>query len=215
MRVGLALAVVPGVPAQAPPQTARELADALQKKYDLVREFSADFVHIYQGGAIRKQITERGTVEIKKPGKMRWNYMEPEQKLFVSDGTRMFFYIPKDRQVMVKSVPTADVATTPALFLAGKGNILRDFTVSLTNVAGAPPGSRALKLEPTMPDREYTWLTLVLDPSLRITMLLTVDAQGGQSTFQFSNNKENPGQPDNDIVFTVPRGVQVIGDARP
>ena len=48
--------------------TASEFARSLQRKYDAVKDFSADFVHVYEGGVLRKQITERGHVLIKKPG---------------------------------------------------------------------------------------------------------------------------------------------------
>ena len=87
-------------------------------------------------------MTESGRVMVKKPGKMRWDYTAPEEKLFVSDGSRIYFYIPQDKQVIVSDVPTDDQATTPALFLAGKGNLTRDFTPSLVEPpAGCPPGA--------------------------------------------------------------------------
>ena len=54
--------------------SAPEFAQALQKKYDGVKDFSADFTHAYEGGVLHKKITERGRVQIKKPGKMRWEY---------------------------------------------------------------------------------------------------------------------------------------------
>ena len=88
----------------AAPATAPELAAALQKKYDGVKDFSADFVHAYEGGVLRKQITERGTLQVKKPGKMRWEYMAPEEKLFVSDGVKMYSYIKQDKQVIVSEL---------------------------------------------------------------------------------------------------------------
>src|SRR5213594_4325573 len=86
--------------------TAPELAQALQKKYDAVKDFSADFVHAYEGGVLRKQITERGKLLVKKPGKMRWEYTAPEAKLFVSDGVKLYSYIPQDKQVIVSPVPS-------------------------------------------------------------------------------------------------------------
>src|SRR5437867_316265 len=122
--------------------TAPELAKALQKKYDTVKDFSADFTHTYEGGVLKKLITERGRLIIKKPGRMRWQYTTPEEKLFVSDGVKMYSYIPQDKQVIVASVPPDDEATTPTLFLAGKGNLTRDFTASLVDVpVGMPAGS--------------------------------------------------------------------------
>jgi outer membrane lipoprotein carrier protein len=194
----------------APRPSAQEAAEAVQRKYDTVHDFSADFTHSYQGGVLRKEATERGTVLIKKPGKMRWTYTSPEKKIFVSDGVKVYSYIPQDRQVIVSSMPPGDEAPTAVLFLAGKGNLTRDFLVSDTEVAGQPAGTRALKLEPKKKERDYDWLTLVVDDRQRIVMLVTVDAQGGRSTFSFSDLKENRGLSDKEFAFTIPRGVDVI-----
>ena len=160
-------AVVAGQPiAGAADSTAPELAAALQRKYDGIKDFAADFTHVYQGGVLRKQITERGHLLVKKPGKMRWDYVAPEPKQFVSDGVKMYSYIPEDKQVIVAAVPADEDAPTPTLFLAGKGNVTRDFTPSLVDApAGMPAGSRALKLVPKAKQRDYDWLVLVLDPA--------------------------------------------------
>jgi outer membrane lipoprotein carrier protein len=192
--------------------TPSQLAAALQHKYDGVKDFSADFVHAYEGGVLHKQITERGKLLIKKPGKMRWEYTSPERKLFVSDGVQMYSYIPQDKQVIVSPVPAADEAATPTLFLAGKGNLTRDFSPSLVELPpGMPAGTIALKLVPKTKQREYDWLTLVVDPrSLVISGLVTVDAQGGTSRFSFSNLKENIGVADKEFAFSAPRGVDIV-----
>ncbi len=194
--------------------TAAELAAALQKKYDTVRSFSTDFTHTYRGGALRKELTERGRLLVMKPGKMRWTYTAPEDKVFVSDGVKVYSYIPADKQVIVGTVPTDDSATTPALFLAGKGNVTRDFAASLADLpAGSPPGTKALKLVPRTPQPDYDWLILLLDPTtLSLRGLLTSDAQGGTSSFTFANLKENVTLSDKDFAFTIPRGVDVVTD---
>ena len=196
----------------AAPPTALELAGAVQRKYDAVKDFSADFVHAYEGGLLRKQIAERGTLVIKKPGKMRWEYTAPEEKLFVSDGVNMYSYIPQDKQVIVSAIPPSDQASTPTLFLAGKGNLTRDFTPSFVDPpSGSAADSLALRLAPKTRQREYDWLTLVVDPaSLTIRGLVTVDAQGGTSRFSFTNLKENVGVADKAFVFKMPRGVDVV-----
>jgi len=212
VRVTALLLTLAVVGAAAAPPTPAELAATLQKKYDGVKDFSADFVHAYEGGVLRKQITERGKLQVKKPGKMRWEYIAPEEKLFVSDGVKMYSYIKQDKQVIVSDVPAADQATTPTLFLAGKGSLTRDFTPSLVDApAGSPPGSQGLKLVPKARQREYDWLTLVVDPvSLGIRGLVTVDAQGGTSRFSFTNLKENVGMADKAFEFKMPRGVEVV-----
>jgi len=198
--------------ALAADQTAAELAAALQRKYDAVKDFSTDFTHAYQGGVLRKKITERGHLVVKKPGKMRWEYSAPEPKQFVSDGMKMYSYIPQDKQVIVASVPPENEATTPALFLAGKGSLTRDFTASLDEIpAGMPAGSRALKLVPKARQPEYDSLVLVVDPAtLVLRGLVTVDTQGGTSSFTCTNLQENTGVADKAFAFKIPRGVDVI-----
>lgn len=193
-------------------QSAVELAAALQQKYDAVRDFSADFEHVYTGGALRRQLTERGRLQVKKPGRMRWEYTAPEKKSFVSDSVKLYAYIPEDRQVMVSSLPQGNQATTPALFLAGQGNLTRDFIA--TEVAppkGASSGTRALRLVPKTTQPDFESLILTVDAkTLGLRGLESVDAQGGTSSFLFSNLKENVGLSDKDFVFAIPRGVDVI-----
>src|SRR5215470_17191157 len=159
----IALLVLAATP-RAADVTAPELAASLQKKIDTIKDFTTDFTHVYEGGVLRKQITERGKLLVKNPGKMRWDYTTPEQKQFVSDGLKMYSYIPQDKQVIVSSVPREDEASTPTLFLAGKGSLTRDFTASLVDPPpGMAPGARALKLVPKARQRDYDWLTLVVD----------------------------------------------------
>ncbi len=124
----------------------------------------------------------------------------------------MYSYIPEDKQVIVTSVPPEDEATTPTLFLTGKGNLARDFTAAIVDVpAGMPTGTRALKLAPKARQRDYDWLMLVFDPSsLAIRGLVTIDAQGGKSSFSFTYMKENVGLTDKEFTFRIPRGVDVI-----
>jgi outer membrane lipoprotein carrier protein len=196
-----------GQAADRPP--ADEIARALQKKYDAVRDFSADFVHTYQGGVLRKKASERGTVLIKKPGLMRWTYTAPDKKEFVSDGVKLYSYMPADRQVIVSPAPREDEATTGVAFLAGRGNLLRDFTVSYAD--GGAPDEYVLKLVPKQPQPEYEWLHLAADRgTLTLRRLVTADQQGGTSTLAFTNLKENVGIPDKSFAFKMPRGVDVV-----
>src|SRR5689334_10263028 len=185
IRLLSALLVVVTIPVAAAEPTAQELALALQKKIDGIRDFSTDFVHQYEGGVLKKQVTERGRLTVRKPGRMRWEYTAPEAKTFVSDGSQLYSYVPADKQVVVSPVPAQDEATTPALFLAGKGSLSRDFTPTLVDLPpGMPAGSRALKLVPKTRQADYDWLVLVVDPStLAIRGLVTGDAQGGKSSF--------------------------------
>ena len=195
--------------AQARPP-AVETARALQQKYDTVKDFTADFTHTYEGGVLKKKSIERGTVQIKKPGKMRWDYAAPDKKTFVSDGHKVYSYIPADKQVIVNDMPAEDEATTAVLFLAGKGNLTRDFSVSYAT-SGETPDSWALRLDPKQKQRDYDWLVVVVDrASLQIRTLTAADKQGGQSSFTFANYRENTGLADKAFEFKIPRGVDVL-----
>ena len=206
------LAVLPAT-FEAAAEDAQALAAAIQRRYEQIRDFRADFTHTYEGGVLRKKTVERGEMTIRKPGRMRWTYTSPEQKVFVSDGLKLYSYVPADKQVYVATLPMGDDATTPALFLAGKGQITRDFTASAVTVADAPAGSAAVKLTPVRAEREYETLVLVVDrASLQWRMLITTDRQGGTSSFAFTNLRENTGVSDREFVFSIPRGVDVITD---
>ena len=209
MPLFLALVILLGVSQAAAGQSAQETARAVQQKYDHVTDFTADFTHTYEGGVLKKTITERGSVQVKRPGRMRWDYTSPEQKLFVSDGHRIYSYVPADKQVVVSPMPQDDQATTAVLFLTGKGNVTRDFRASYTE--GNSPDTWALRLEPTSRQRDYDWLVLVVDrKTMQIRALVAADQQGGRSTFAFTNYRENTGLADKIFTFKIPRGVDVI-----
>jgi outer membrane lipoprotein carrier protein len=190
-------------------ESAERVAGALQQRYQGIRDFSADFVHAYRGGVLRTQAVEQGTVVVKKPGRMRWIYTEPERKEFVSDGLTMYAYIPEDRQVMVTRLAQGDDATTGAAFLAGHGDIVRDFVATFDEPPS--PGRTSLRLTPHQSQPEYEYLVVTVDPStLQILALSTRDRQGGDSTLSFTNLQENQGVADKDFVFRIPQGVDII-----
>jgi len=206
----LALVATATPVAQTGKETAEQFAGRIQARYDTIRDFEADFVQTYQGGLLRTKNTEQGTVAIKRPGRMRWVYTKPERKEFVSNGERIFSYIPQDKQVIVSPMPTGD-QTTPALFLTGRGHLVRDFTAEFTGVPNAPAGAVGLKLTPKRDDPEFEWLMIAVNPAtLQLQQLVALDRQGGQSSFAFTNLKENRNLSDKIFDFQIPRGVDVI-----
>ncbi len=195
-----------------PARTPDEMARALQQRYASIRDFSADFVQAYTGGVLRKRVVEKGHVLVKKPGKMRWEYTDPEEKLFVSDGTRAYAYVPADRQVIVSPVAGGDDAQTSVLFLAGRGNLVRDFEASAADApAGLPADTQAIRLIPRSKQQDYDAIVLAFAPdTLTLRGLVTTDAQGGESSFVFTHLRENVAPADSQFTFKIPRGVDVI-----
>ena len=192
---------------QATP-TAQEVATSIQRKYDTIRDFSADFVHTHEGGVLKRKRVERGTLLVKKPGKMRWTYQAPDEKVFVSDGVRLIQYFPDENRAVVSEVPDDDQAAV--LFLAGRGNLTRDFNVSFSQGGSEAGTTWTLRLEPRKPQPEYDWLEIAAARNTLVLQSLTVaEKQGSRSTFVFTNFKENPGLADKTFAFSIPRGAEV------
>ena len=171
---GLAVATAA---AQALPP-APDLARRLQAHYGTVRDFKAEFTSTTRGGVLPQTSSEKGTVLVKKPGRMRWTFTGSEKKDIIADGSTIFTYLHADRQVYVSPIPRGDDAPTALLFLMGRGDIVRDFTPSLG--ATHPEGEWQLVLTPKNPQADFVTLTLIVDrQSLALKGFITVDADGG------------------------------------
>jgi outer membrane lipoprotein carrier protein len=206
--LALAASLVTPVAAQNDPVA---LAAKVQQRYNGIKDFQGDFVQTYEGGVLRTRTTERGTLAIKRPGRLRFTYTKPERKEFVSDGVRLYTHLVADKQVIVSAAPSAEDGDVPAMFLAGRSDLARDYTPSLTPLPGAASGLVTLKLVPKKADSEFESLGIGVDPkTLQIQFLTAVDRQGGRSSFTFSNLKENRGLSDKEFEFRIPRGVDVV-----
>ena len=204
--VGLACAA--SLTAQSDPAA---LAAKVQQRYNGIKDFQGDFVQSYEGGVLRTKTTERGTLAIKRPGRIRFTYTKPERKEFVSDGVRLYTHLVADKQVIVSPAPSVDDGDVPAMFLAGQSDLARDYTPSFTPLPGAATGLLTLTLVPKNRNSEFESLGIGVHPkTLQIQFLTAVDKQGGRSSFAFSNLKENRGLSDKEFEFRIPRGVEVV-----
>ena len=210
-----ALALIAIIPADAQTGAAANdpaaLAARVQQRYNTIRDFEGDFVQSYEGGVLRTKTTERGSLKIKRPGKIRFTYTKPERKEFVSDGVRLYTHLVADKQVIVGPAPSAEDGDVPAMFLAGRSDLARDYTPSFMPLPGAAPGLITLKLVPKNRESEFESLGIGVDQkTLQIQFLTATDKQGGRSSFTFTNLKENRGLSDKEFEFRVPRGVDVV-----
>jgi len=162
-------------------------------------------VQSYRSGMLARELVERGTLKVKRPGRMLWEYRDPERKTFVSDGKTFYFYVPADRQVVVRD--QAGQHGLPALLLAGQGDIAGQFEVALEQAA---PGLQRLRLTPRQEDPEIERVYLDVDAECRVVSIEVFDAQGNRSRFRFEDVHENVGLPDSLFRFEVPRGVEVV-----
>lgn len=202
--VGLTGVLLAAAPPAAVP--AEDLARRIEAKHRTLRDMTATFVQTYRSGMLGRAIVEKGTLSLKPPGRMRWEYRDPERKTFVSDGRTFYFYVPADRQVIVRE--QADQRGIPALLLSGRGEILTHFAV--TEEPAPAAGVRRLRLVPRKADPEIDHVLLDADDAARIRGITVVDAQGSRSQFTFDRFRENVGLQDSLFLFQVPRGVEVV-----
>jgi outer membrane lipoprotein carrier protein len=197
-------------PSPATPTTgaglARSLVRKVEERHGRAADLVARFSQSYRSGLLGREIVERGVVSIKRPGRMRWEYKDPEAKLFVSDGRTFYFYVPADRQVVVSE---QDVERSLAgRLLSGKGGLLEEFDASLEEPL--EEGVLRIKLVPRREQAEVERAFLDVEPSGRIRSILLEDVQGNRTRFRFEGVRENTGVPDKLFRFEVPAGVEVI-----
>ena len=192
--------------ADADAELARSLVRRIEERQARAADLVARFTQSYRSGMLGREVTERGVVSIKRPGRMRWEYKDPEEKLFVSDGRTFYFYVPADRQVIVSEQD--EQRSLPARLLSGRGGLLDEFDASLE----PPPeeGVVRLKLVPREEEAEVARAYVDAEPAGRIRSILIEDAQGNRTRFRFENVRENTGLDDRLFRFEVPKGVEVV-----
>ena len=102
----------------------KAIASAVDAHYNHLRTLQAEFTELYRGSGMER--TESGTLWLKKPGKMRWEYRSPKEKLFVSDGKTAWFYVPEDRQARKSSAKKLEDLRSPLAFLLGKTKLEKE-----------------------------------------------------------------------------------------
>jgi outer membrane lipoprotein carrier protein len=188
--------------------SAQSLAARVQAHYSTVKDFTADFTLTQTSGLLPRPVVEHGQVKIKKPSRMRWTYASSDQNEFISDGSRFYSYFPKDKYVTSSPLPKGDEASTALLFLAGRGDLTRDFVATVPDEMQA--GEWRLILKPTSKQADFKTLTLDVDrTSLAMRGLTVVDDQGGVSKYRFDNLRENRGLTDREFEFSIPKGVEL------
>lgn len=182
----------------------------LQRRYATVDSISAEFRQTYRAPAVNQ--TESGTVFMKKPGLMRWEYRNPEVKLFVADGRDTYLYMPEDRQVLVQHFTADDLRSTPLQFLLGQGDIRRNYDVSWESVAGYNAGATSrLRLTPRAAASDYAYVVIAYDSaSYDLRGIVIRERTGNTSEFEFDNLKTNVRVDSRQFQFKIPKGVEVV-----
>ncbi|HXW16457.1 MAG TPA: outer membrane lipoprotein carrier protein LolA, partial [Terriglobia bacterium] len=94
------------------------VARGADEHYNNLKSFRTEFTEVYQGPGVSR--TESGTLWLKRPGRMRWEYREPREKLFLADSHTALFYVPGERQAHKTPLRNLDDIRSPLRYLLGK-----------------------------------------------------------------------------------------------
>lgn len=199
------------IPAFALPNVI-SVARQVDERYNHLQTLTADFSEIYQGSGMDR--TESGTLWLKKPGKMRWEYRSPEEKLFVGDGHNGWLYLPAEKQVRKSSMKNLDDVRSPLAFLLGKTKLEKE----LAGLSFAPdmqtwhPDDVILRGVPRGMEETFRQVLLEITPQHVIARILLYATDDSITEYRFSNQKENVALPDAKFRFSPPPGTEVIAD---
>ena len=204
------------VAAASPAPDVHAIAQAVDDRYNHLRTLQAEFAETYSGAGMAR--TESGTLWLKKPGKMRWEYRSPREKLFLSDGKDAWFYLPGDRQVRRTPVRKLDDLRSPLGFLLGKTRLEKELQgLSLApDVPALAPGDVVLRGVPKAIADRVSQVLLEVTPESQIARIIVEEVDGSVTEYRFTEQKENLEMADGRFRFTPPPGVEVIeGDFGP
>jgi outer membrane lipoprotein carrier protein len=207
--VSLLLALLPAVAAN-PTLDVHAIAQAVDNRYNHLRTLQAEFTETYRGAGIER--TESGSLWLKKPGKMRWEYRSPKEKLFLSDGKDAWFYLPGDRQVRRSSVKKLDDLRSPLGFLLGKTRLEKelDGLSAAPDVTPTTAGNVVLRGVPKAMADRVNEVVLEITPDYHIARIQFEEADDSVTEYRFSEQKQNAGIADQLFRFSPPAGVEVV-----
>ena len=205
--IALALAAAaPTGPAAAGPQAAA-LAAKVQTFYESTRDLEARFTQTYTYAAFGRRQVSKGTLQVKKPGKLRWDYAEPEKKVVVVNGSKLVQWEPDANQAYVDERFDATAMSAAVTFLLGTGKLAAEFDLA-TDDAGR------LVLTPKKPDPRVAQVVLTVGAAGEVTATRVVDGSGNVNELVFEKIERNAGVPDSRFTLELPKDVHRVAPPR-
>jgi outer membrane lipoprotein carrier protein len=180
---------------------AKTLARKVDQRYNAMRTLRMDFTEQLETAGVRKR--ESGVLELKEPGRMRWSYTQPQEKVFVSDGKTAYFYVPGERQARKAPVKKLDDLQSPLRYLLGKSRIADE-------LEGLKLDGNVLSGTPKHLKDRVEKVELTVTPDGLIQRIVIEEVDGTRTDFAFTNIQENAAIADTQFRFTPPAGTEIV-----
>jgi len=206
-----ALLLVPASAAAGEPDAGRIL-EGLQDWLDRSDTLSGRFEQSLVSGAFGEGIRESGQVWIHRPGRMRWDYTEPEAKTAILRGSSTLFYEQEARQMMVGTLDEGGGML--ASLLAGEERLADLFAARRIDRPDLSEGRGwFLQLVPHQAGEGFEEVTLFVGRKFQLRAVEVLDASGNRVLYRFSDLMRNVEIPDAIFGFEPPEGTEILGEA--
>jgi outer membrane lipoprotein carrier protein len=188
----------------------KAIASAVDAHYNHLRTLEAEFTELFRGSGMER--TESGTLWLKKPGKMRWEYRSPREKLFVSDGKDAWFYVPADRQARKTAAKKLEDVRSPLAFLLGKTKLEKELqALSLApDITPLAAGNVVLRGVPQAMADRINEIVLEISPDHQIARIVIHEVDGSSTEYRFGDMKEDVAIADGQFKFSPPAGTETV-----
>lgn len=188
----------------------KTVAAAVDAHYNHLHSLQTEFTEVYRGSGMDR--TETGTLWLKKPGKMRWEYRSPKDKLFVSNGKDAWFYVPTDRQARKTDAKKLEDIRSPLAFLLGKAKLEKELqALSLApDVTPLQPENVVLRGVPQALADRVSEILLEITPDHRIARIIIQGVDGAVTEYRFDAIQEDVSIADARFQFKPPPGTETV-----
>lgn len=213
------------LPVKAAAPDAATIRRGLEARYQHVHTLKAAFFERYSDGSGMQ--AESGTVYFSRPGRMRWEYESPEQKLFLVDGTNVWFYVPADHTASHAKLKESSDWRTPIALLVGKADLSQlcrnievvdsfsDSAAKAGEESPLSPGDVVLRCTPRGESGEAAAkepIFLEVDPESYLTRVVIHEPGNVTTEFRFGNWQENIPVAEVKFHFLAPPGVSIVDE---
>ncbi|MDF2756022.1 MAG: putative Outer rane lipoprotein carrier protein LolA [Nitrospira sp.] len=194
----------------------REVVKRLQSRYEKTRDLQADFTQRTTIEGFERPMTSSGKVYIKKPGRLRWNYLEPSTEDIYVDRDDVKVYVPEHKQVLVGKLTQMAASKAPLELLQGAAKLDASFDPEPTPGNGRGIGGvRLVTLVPKAHDGDahrtvQKIVVEVFPKTYFIRSLWLYESSGNVSNFEFSSLQSNIGLGDDLFVPKLPPDVEIV-----
>ena len=189
---------------------AASATDRLADFFKSVQSLRADFQQIVTDARGKTIQDARGTFQMQRPNKFRWNYQKPYEQIIVADGAKLWVYDKDLEQVTVKKLDEA-LGNTPALLLSGSRPLTDNFHIA--ELTDRKDGLQWTALTPKSEEANFKQVRLAFGKQSLEVMEL-VDSFEQTTQLRFSSVQSNVKFTANEFLFTPPKGVDVVGDGK-